>query len=439
MKGCPVSFIINEIMPYIKLLMPWMIRLIPQCNKLMKLENSMLMYGVHTAETLDKLINTVHDIHNTTSSHERLFAGEPSPSIFLTLYAHSLGLQHYSKNSLLYLRIIQDKYIALYRELITQLHTYALAIRILAKGYLPNTLLTPVKLQEILRDVRKTLQVTNPDYDLVIDRIHLYYDMPLVNFGIDKDRNLIIQFPIFVQLYTQKPLVLYQLETVPIPILDQNVKAHFYTHLHIEKPYIALNSETYITSRQQELRTCKRIGYEFYCKELFVVKHKTSYSCESAIYFNLETHVIKENCNFKFYFNKTDITPTVLDGGNEIVLANWPNDKHIIFNVNNDIAVKIPSQPYLLVNRSVLYNCGIEADNHYHLESIAACDNRNSKLIIYFTINTTLANYLNTFPNLTESFLLIRDRTTYEQSLPLNLSISGFDKSLIHADTNLKD
>ena len=128
-----------------------------QYNKLMKLESTMLMYGVYNAETLEKLINTVHNIHNTTSSHERLFTGEHSPSIFWTLYAHSLGLQHYSTNSLLYLRIIQDKYIALYRELITQLHTYASAIRILVKVYLPYTLLTPVKLQEILMEVRKTV------------------------------------------------------------------------------------------------------------------------------------------------------------------------------------------------------------------------------------------------------------------------------------------
>ena len=51
-----------------------------QCNKLMKLDNSMLMYGIYNAETLEKLIKTVHRIHNTTSSHERLFAGEHSPS-----------------------------------------------------------------------------------------------------------------------------------------------------------------------------------------------------------------------------------------------------------------------------------------------------------------------------------------------------------------------
>ena len=73
-----------------------------QCNKLMYLRNSMLMYGVHNAETLEKLIKTVHSIHNTTTTHERLFTGQHSPSVFKTLYAHSLGLHHYSINSLLY-------------------------------------------------------------------------------------------------------------------------------------------------------------------------------------------------------------------------------------------------------------------------------------------------------------------------------------------------
>ena len=165
-----------------------------QHNKLMQLENSVLMYSVYNAETLEKLTNTVHNIHNTTSSHERLFSGQHRPSIFRTLYAHSLGLHHYSVNSLLCLRTVQDNYIALYRELIIQLCIYVSAIRILAKGYLPNTLITPVKFKEILNEIRKTLQATNPDYDLVIDRLHLYYNMQLVTFGIDKDRNLIIQF-----------------------------------------------------------------------------------------------------------------------------------------------------------------------------------------------------------------------------------------------------
>ena len=296
----------------------------------------------------------------------------------------------------------------MYRELITQLCTYISAIRVPAKCYLPNTLISPKKLQEILSEVKNSLLITNPDYTLVLDRLHLYYDMQLVTFGIDSNMKLFIQFPVFIQPYMQKPLILYQLQTVPVPVLYLNMKAQSYTHLRIKKPYIALNSETYISLRQEELKSCKKIGYEFYCKELFIVKHKSSYSCESAIYFNLTTNIIKNSCDFDFYFNKTDVTPTVLGGGDEIVLANWPHDKHIICNINNDIPIKIPSHPYVLVNRSILCNCRIEVDNHHLLESIAACDNKVTKLIMYFTINLAFTNYLDMIPNLTDSLPIIR-------------------------------
>ena len=261
------------------------------------------MYGIYNADTLEKLINTVREIHNVTSSHEKLFAGEHNPAIFRLLYTDASGIQQYAFNSL---RVVQDKYISLYRELITQLRSYVSAIRILMKGYLPPTLITPSKLQGILAEVKRSLQHTNPDYTLVLERLHLYYNMQLVTFGINRDMNLVIQFLVFIQPYIQKPLVLYQLETVPVPILDTNTntEAHSYTHLHVNKPYLALNSETYISLTHQELRSCKMIGNEFYCEELFVVKHKSSYSCESAIYFNLTTDIIRNNCNFDFYYNK---------------------------------------------------------------------------------------------------------------------------------------
>ena len=72
-------------------------------------------------------------------------------------------------------------------------------------------------------------------------------------------------------------------------------------------------------------------------------------------------------------------------------------------NINNDIPIKIPSHPNVLVNRSILCNCGIEAENHFLLKSLAACQDTNSKLTIYFTVNTAFVNYLDKFPNLTES------------------------------------
>ena len=67
-----------------------------QCNKIMQLENSMLMYSIYNAETLEKLISTIHHIHNTTSLHERLFAVQQSSLTLRSLYTNALGLKLYS-------------------------------------------------------------------------------------------------------------------------------------------------------------------------------------------------------------------------------------------------------------------------------------------------------------------------------------------------------
>ena len=98
---------------------------------------------------------------------------------------NACSVQHYVMNALLYLHTIKEKYIAVYNEFITQLHIYMKAIRILAKGYLPISLITPYKLQEILNSVKETILKSNADYDILIKRLHLYYDMKLVTFGID--------------------------------------------------------------------------------------------------------------------------------------------------------------------------------------------------------------------------------------------------------------
>ena len=76
----------------------------------------------------------------------------------------------------------------MYKEFIMQLCIYATAVRILVKGYLPISLLTPIKLKQSLNTVRMTVIKTNPDYDIVSRRLHLYYGMKLVTIGIDKDK-----------------------------------------------------------------------------------------------------------------------------------------------------------------------------------------------------------------------------------------------------------
>ena len=64
--------------------------------------------------------------------------------------------------------------------------------------------------------------------------------------------------------------------------------------------------------------------------------------------------------------SKADVKPSVLDGGHEVILANWPNTKYVICNDNHNFPIKVPSHPYVLLKRKVLCNCGIEAENNFY-------------------------------------------------------------------------
>ena len=99
--------------------------------------------------------------------------------------------------------MIKDKYIKIYNEFILQLQIYAKAVRILAKGYLSISLVTPLKLQEILDLVKEALIKTNPEYDIVIKRLYLYYNVKLVTFEIDRKKKFHYTVPNFcATLYT---------------------------------------------------------------------------------------------------------------------------------------------------------------------------------------------------------------------------------------------
>ena len=91
-------------------------------NKLMHLENSLIMYGVYNAETLEKLVKTAHVLHSQQSLIENLFTGQTAGVYKIYSKMHNVcGIQLYAISSLLYLHTIKDKYIAIYNEFISQL------------------------------------------------------------------------------------------------------------------------------------------------------------------------------------------------------------------------------------------------------------------------------------------------------------------------------
>ena len=108
----------------------------------------------------------------------------------------------------------------------------------------------------------------------------------------------------------------------------------------------------------QELRMCKTIVY--YCEELFLIKHRTHPTCESAIFYKASPMTVYSVCTFKYFYNTT-VQPSILDGGNHILLANQKAAKNLICSHNQNLATPLAQFPYALVNRSLLCHCHLQS------------------------------------------------------------------------------
>ena len=162
----------------------------------------MVLYNIYNSDTLEKLIDTVQEMHNKITWNEKLLVGKLNN--WFKWYLTKERVQHYTINSLLYITTMKEKYFRMYEKFISQLKLYTNAIRILSKGYFPISLLPPMKLKKILNKVKKAIQISNQDYNIVVKRLHWYYNRKLVIFAINEERNMIVQFPVFVQPHSSK-------------------------------------------------------------------------------------------------------------------------------------------------------------------------------------------------------------------------------------------
>ena len=63
----------------------------------------------------------------------------------------------------------------------------------------------------------------------------------------------VVFFPVFIKDYHQPSLVMYEIESVPIPIPDKNTKVNSYSQIKIYKPYIVVGEDYYIQLCMTEL------------------------------------------------------------------------------------------------------------------------------------------------------------------------------------------
>ena len=89
----------------------------------------------------------------------------------------------------------------------------------------------------------------------------------MVTFPNMHDQLLVI-IPVLLWLTDQKDLMLYSIDTVPMPfdmeMLDGDNDE--YTFINNSYPYMTINNQNYILLDERQLRLCNKMGVTYYCE-----------------------------------------------------------------------------------------------------------------------------------------------------------------------------
>ena len=108
----------------------------------------------------------------------------------------------------------------------------------------------------------------------------------------------------------------------------------------------------------------------------------------SAIFYNLGPTTVTKNCKFDYYYNTT-VPPVILDGGRDVLLANFHGPRCLkCSSVNGGLAKQAPENTYAVVNREFLCDCQLDLEHASVLRQLSSCSKSStSKMHMKFTIN----------------------------------------------------
>ena len=167
----------------------------------------------------------------------------------------------------------------------------------LNSGYLTHRILDPKILAKYLEVIKGILEETAPEFELVFTNVYQYYGNSLISFTNIID-DLLLQLPILIRLKVQVPMLLFSIETAPVPLDAETYlgEKREYTQIIPETGLIALTENNYIPLMQAQISLCAKIGYMYYCEYVHLLKKCMEHTCMSAIYYDKGSDVKAKQC-----------------------------------------------------------------------------------------------------------------------------------------------
>ena len=323
-----------------------------------------------------------------------------------------------------------ERYLALHERVKSELDHILDAFNNLSNNLLSHSVVRPSVLKRMIEHVKQQLAEKYTNYELVITRVHDYYNLPVSSFDYI-DGILGVFVPLFIMPNLQEPMNVYNVKTIPVSyhinseMIDETESENAYTQIIPDTEMVAMNRDTYINVDQSELKQCIKFSVMYFCEQTFLMKHTSEHTCETAIYHELSPDLIKDKCNIQ-YCPELDPTPQILDAGKQILLGNIPEPWSVVCSKNDPIPNPLEASKYVIIKRKDLCQCSLSEGTWYIQENIVHCEEEaSSNLQLYYTVNMAVMIY-DFFKEIEEAE--VRDISLYAEPVKYDLVDIKTDK-----------
>ena len=340
-----------------------------------------------------KFTNIMHRYNDAQLIHKIDFINVRVNSI-LNYTNSMISFVNYRRESLAYLE-----------KTLNHLHRLVIGLETLTNGQLSTSLIPPGLLHKFLHKILREVRIQHPQFVPLYTDLHHYYESSMNTYSNDNE-HIFIQIPIFFVAASQKPLNLFRIHTVPVP-LDIDTyegKESKYTTLDLHYKYLATNEKEYMDISDAALESCNTYHMDHLCENLHVTTDVKKLNCAISIYMDsVETSsfspkeiqtTIKTKCKFT-YHEVLHPTSTTLQTQDEILFANFPTKYwQLICDEITDRPLFMTGALYTIINLQDLCTCGIlTAEGRFLYESMRSCDEPDTHVQLHFTYNRALVNY----------------------------------------------
>ena len=160
---------------------------------------------------------------------------------------------------------------------------------------------------------------------------------------------------------------------------------------------MAINKENYIPLDERQLRLCNKMGATYYCKNSYVLRHRSEHTCELAIYYHTDPKMIIKHCRAMFAFRQ-NFPPKVLDAGKTMVLFNLPRPWILVCGKHKRLQ-EIKIATYKILNRTELCECNLTEGTFLLDETLVQCtlemrEEADGIFQMSYVINKIIFNHL---------------------------------------------